>query len=212
MFSFLIVGPLKSQTNRHAVHQFRLFVNEVNTQFRGQGLPVGDRKHIGHRMPGPDISIIIVNWNTESLLIDCLSSVYGTVQNLNIEVWVVDNGSSDGSVAAVQKGFPDVRIIQNKRNIGFAAANNKAFAEMKGRYALLLNTDTRLTPGAAEKLYHFMEETPMAAMACGQLLNRDGTRQNSFAVFPSLLSLLTNAMTVDALPRGGVEEPLAPTP
>ena len=85
-----------------------------------------------------DISIIIVNWNTKRLLLDCLASVFKTVQNVSMEIWVVDNASSDGSVDAVRRFYPDVKIIQNRKNLGFAAANNKAFKRMLGRYALLL--------------------------------------------------------------------------
>ena len=137
-----------------------------------------------------DLSIIIVNWNTKKLLLDCLSSVFETVKNISTEVWLVDNASSDGSVEAVKKIYPSVQIIQNQKNLGFAAANNQAFKKMQGRYTLLLNTDAVLTEGAVEKIYTFMESRPDVAMACGQLLNQDGSKQNSFANFPSLASLL----------------------
>jgi len=139
-----------------------------------------------------DISIIIVNWNTKDLLLDCLSSVFKTVNGLSSEVWLVDNASVDGSVEAVRSGYPGVKIIQNNENLGFAAANNLAFARMKGRYALLLNTDTLLTNGAVKEIYDFMESNPKVGIACGQLLNLDGSKQNSIANFPSLLSLLCN--------------------
>jgi len=66
-----------------------------------------------------DISIIIVNWNTERLLIDCIRSIYETVENISYEIWVVDNASTDGSVAAVKQNYPDVKIIQNSKNLGF---------------------------------------------------------------------------------------------
>ena len=139
-----------------------------------------------------DISIVIVNWNTKDLLLACISSIFDTIKELTFEIWLVDNASTDGSVEAAKKGCPDIHIIKNQMNLGFAAANNLAFERMKGRYALLLNTDTTLTDGAAQELYNFMEENPGVGMACGQLLNADGTKQNSIANFPSLLSLLTN--------------------
>ncbi len=138
------------------------------------------------------ISIIVVNWNTKDLLLDCIASVYKTVKNVSFEIWLVDNCSSDGSVETVQKSYPAVNIIRNRKNLGFAAANNRALKKMSGKYALFLNTDTVLTKGAIEKLYKFMEKTPEAAMACGQLLNRDRSRQNSIANFPDILSLLFN--------------------
>ena len=112
-----------------------------------------------------DISIIIVNWNTKRLLLDCLSSIFKTVKEISFEVWLVDNASTDGSVEAVKSRYPDVKIIENEINLGFAAANNLALKRMKGRYALLLNTDTALTNGAVKELYDFMEANPEAGMA-----------------------------------------------
>ena len=139
-----------------------------------------------------DISIIIVNWNTKELLIQCLRSVFQSVRNLTFEVWLVDNASTDGSVQAAKSEHSSINVIQNQQNLGFAAANNLAFKRMSGRYALLLNTDTVLTDGAAKALYDFMESNPRAGLACGQLLNLDGSKQNSVANFPCLLSLLSN--------------------
>ena len=146
-----------------------------------------------------DLSVVIVNWNTESLLRDCLRSVYDTVEGMTFEVIVVDNASSDGSVAMLKVEFPQVRRIENYENRGFAAANNQAFRVMTGRYALLLNSDTVLTGGAVRELYAFMEEHPEAVMACGQLLNADGSKQNSIAAFPTLLSLLVNVPLLEIL-------------
>lgn len=143
-------------------------------------------------MAGVDLSIVIVNWNTRALLLDCLASVYHTVRGLSFEVFVVDNASSDGSVAAVRQEYPLARIIENENNLGFAAANNKALRQMAGRYALLLNTDAVLTEGAVNRLFRFMEENPRVAMGCGQLLNANGSKQNSIANFPTLLTLLGN--------------------
>jgi len=137
-----------------------------------------------------DLSIVIVNWNTKKLLLNCLGSVFATIKNISMEVWLVDNASSDGSVEAVTKIYPSINIIQNQKNLGFAAANNQAFKKMQGRYALLLNTDTVLTEGAVETIYDFMEHQPDVGIACGQLLNQDGSKQNSFANFPSLASLI----------------------
>ncbi|MEJ2586752.1 MAG: glycosyltransferase family 2 protein [Deltaproteobacteria bacterium] len=139
-----------------------------------------------------DISLIIVNWNTKDLLLHCLSSIQQTIQGLSYDIWVVDNASSDGSSEAVRARFPTVHLLENRVNMGFAAANNLALKKMAGRYAVLLNTDTTLTPGAIQTLYDFMETHPVAAMACGQLLNPDGSKQNSIANFPSLASLMCN--------------------
>jgi GT2 family glycosyltransferase len=139
-----------------------------------------------------DVSVVIVNWNTKDLLLDCLTSVFQTIKSITFEVWLVDNASTDGSVETAKSRFPGLKIIENEKNLGFAAANNRAFNRMRGRYALLLNTDTVLTDRAAEEIYGFMDENPRIGLACGQLLNEDGTKQNSVANFPSLLSLLCN--------------------
>ena len=139
-----------------------------------------------------DISFIIINWNTKDLLLECLSSIYRTVNEIAFEIWVVDNGSSDGSVGTIKEKYPRIKVIENRTNLGFAAANNLALKRMGGHYALLLNTDTVLTEGAVRELHNFMQGNSEAAIACGQLLNLDGSKQNSIANFPSLLSLVSN--------------------
>lgn len=139
-----------------------------------------------------DISIIVVSYNTKALLLKCLESAYATAKGIRFEIWVVDNASSDGSMAAVKQIYPNVLAIKNNDNKGFAAANNQALRRMNGRYALLLNSDAILTPGALKTLLSFMENNADAGMACGQLLNPDGSRQNSFANFPTLMSLALN--------------------
>jgi GT2 family glycosyltransferase len=139
-----------------------------------------------------DISIIVVSYNTKILLLECLSSIFTTIKEVSFEVWVVDNNSTDGTSEAIRERYPAVKIIENRENLGFAAANNQAFRSMSGRYALLLNSDTVLTEGAVRALYDFMESHPKAGMGCGQLLNQDGSKQNSIANFPAPLTLLCN--------------------
>ena len=146
-----------------------------------------------------DISIVIVNWNTKKLLLECLTSIFETIDKISFEVWLVDNASIDGSVEAVKQKYPDVKIIQNTKNLGFAAANNIALKRMCCQYALLLNTDTVLTKGAIENLFDLMEKNQDAGMACGQLLNQDGSKQNSIANFPGIPSLLCNETLLQIL-------------
>lgn len=148
---------------------------------------------------GMDISVIIVNWNTKGLLSKCLLSVYETIRLLAFEVIVVDNASTDGSVAMLRREFTSAVVVENSVNRGFGAASNQALRVMKGRYALLLNTDTILAEDAVQELFSFLESHPDAAMACGQLLNADGSRQNSIAAFPSFLTLLTNMSLLEYL-------------
>lgn len=134
-----------------------------------------------------DLSISIVNWNTGALLRSCLESVFATARNPGVEVVVVDNGSTDGSPALVERAFPDVTLIRNATNQGFARANNQAIQASSGRYILLLNSDAVLLPDAARTLVEFLDSHPDAGAAGGILLNPDGSFQSSYMDFPSVL-------------------------
>jgi GT2 family glycosyltransferase len=142
-----------------------------------------------------DVSIIIVSWNTRDYLLNCIRSLMRTEAS-SCEVWVVDNGSKDGSASEVKQSFPRVRLIENDSNLGFAKAVNQGLQVFSGRYALLLNPDTEVKEGAIEKLLGFMEDHPEAGVAGVQLLNSDGTKQNSIANFPSLTTELFNKRTL----------------
>ena len=139
-----------------------------------------------------DLSIIIVNWNTRDLLIHCLKSIEQIIKKLKVETFVVDNGSVDGCIELVRKKFPDLAVILNVENLGFAKANNQAIKLSKGEYLLLLNPDTKLKSGAVETLLSFMDSHPEVGIAGAQLLNGDGSKQNSIANFPSLATELLN--------------------
>lgn len=139
-----------------------------------------------------DLSVIIVNWNTRDLLCQCLDSLSQKVKGIDTEIFVVDNGSTDGSVAAVREKFPGVKLIENPVNLGFAKANNQAFSVSKGRYLLLLNPDTQVKDEAIEGMLSFMDVHPEAGLVGAQLLNADGSKQNSIANFPSLATELLN--------------------
>jgi GT2 family glycosyltransferase len=158
-----------------------------------------NKRYGEHPVDRIDISVIIVNWNTKDLLRNCLNSLYQTVPNLACEIVVVDNASSDGSIAMLKSEFSSVIRIVNKENKGFGAANNQALAIMKGKYALLLNSDVVLTTRAVSKLWDFCESNEKAAIVCGQLLNADGSKQNSIASFPGLLTLAANTSLLEYL-------------
>jgi N-acetylglucosaminyl-diphospho-decaprenol L-rhamnosyltransferase len=132
------------------------------------------------------LSIIIVNWNTRDLLAQCLDSVYDTASDLELEVIVVDNASTDDSVDMLEHRFPWVHLIANEENVGFARANNQAIARCQGRYVLLLNSDTQALPGSLDKTVQFMDEHPRAGIAGVRLLNPDGTFQAAYTPFPTL--------------------------
>ena len=139
-----------------------------------------------------DLSVIIVNWNSKELLLPCLDSIYQTCQGVAMEVFVIDNASTDGSGEAVKERFPKVTFIQNQKNVGFAMANNQALRLSKGNYLLLLNPDTKMKEGAIERLVSLMESSPEAGVVGAQLLNDDGSKQNSIANFPSLATEFLN--------------------
>jgi N-acetylglucosaminyl-diphospho-decaprenol L-rhamnosyltransferase len=134
----------------------------------------------------PDISIIIVNWNTPELLALCLNVIQATMKDLCYDIWVVDNGSTDRSVEIIRSQFPHVNLIENQRNLGFAGANNRAMSACRGRYMLLLNSDAFVTPGAVKTLFELAEREPKVALVGGQLLNLDGTFQAGYTEFPTL--------------------------
>ena len=116
---------------------------------------------------------------------DCLDSIYKTVTDIDYEIYVVDNNSADGSQTAVKNKFSEVKLIENETNTGFAHANNQALSIMKGKFAVLLNSDAVLKENAIKKLLTFMTSTPCAGIAGVQLLNDDGSRQNSIDNFPA---------------------------
>jgi len=139
-----------------------------------------------------DACIIIVSWNTKEYLLHCLESIFQKRESIPAEVVVVDNGSRDGSGEAVKRLFPALRLIENDSNLGFSKAANQGLRKSSGRYALLLNPDTKVKEGAIERLISFMDAHPEAGAAGVQLLNSDGSKQNSVANFPSLASELLN--------------------
>ncbi len=135
-----------------------------------------------------DISIIIVSWNVKELLAACLASVYASLKDSHTEyeVLVVDNASSDGSADMVRERFPRVSLVANADNKGFAAANNQALVEARGRYLVLLNPDTVLRSDALGTLLRFMDDAPSAGMAGPRLVYADGSFQHSAFRFPAL--------------------------
>ena len=139
-----------------------------------------------------DLSIVIVNWNTKEYLLRCLGSIFKLGQRMNWEVIVIDNGSQDGSGMEVKKSFPFVHLVENEKNLGFAKAANQGLQKALGRYALLLNPDTQVKGEAIEQLGSFMETHLEAGVAGPQLLNSDGSKQNSIANYPSLATELLN--------------------
>lgn len=122
-----------------------------------------------------DLSILIVSYNTRQLTLACLESCFATVHKASFEVIVVDNMSADGSAEAIGARFPQVRLIRAERNLGFAAANNRAAAGARGRYLLLLNSDAALLEGSMEALLGFADRHAHAGIYGGRTFFADGT-------------------------------------
>lgn len=135
-----------------------------------------------------DLSICIVSWNTRADLERALASLAAGAAGLAWEAIVVDNASTDDSVAMVRSQFPQVQLICNQQNVGFAAANNQALARSKGDFALLLNSDTVVEEGALTRLVEFMRAHPRCGAAGAKLLNGDGSLQYSCRRFPRMMT------------------------
>jgi len=149
-----------------------------------------------------DLSIVIVNWNTRALLSDCLDSVLAHCGNLATEIFVVDNASEDGSADMVARCFPQVRLIRNADNRGFAAANNQAFEQASGRHVLLLNNDTLVHGDVLATSVRYLDAHPEAgAMGC-RVENADGSTQFTCSEFPTLGNLVLQTLGLNRLRRG----------
>lgn len=149
------------------------------------------------------LSIIIVNWNTRDFLVECLFSISQAIPaaTARIEVFVVDNGSTDGSQSLVKEQFPWVKLIANSENIGFARANNQALRQASGEYLLLLNSDTVVHAGALDNLIIAIETQPKAGAAGPKVLNPDGTLQACYGSLPSVFSEIIGPYAFDALTK-----------
>ena len=154
------------------------------------------------------LSIVIISWNTRDLLAACLTSLRTYPPDGDHEIVVVDNASRDDSTAMVRRDFPHVHLLENPTNVGFAAANNQALALCRGRYVLLLNSDTEVTPGTLSALVSFMEQHPQAGVVAPTLVNPDGSFQASYARFPTFVS---EFLLITRLARW-LSGPYAPSP
>lgn len=120
------------------------------------------------------IAVVIVNYNVEYFLEQCLHSVFRAMKKTTGEVWVVDNNSIDGSCKMVREKFPEVKLIENKFNAGFSKANNQAIALTQCEYVLLLNPDTVVEEDTFEKVIKFMDEHPDAGGLGVEMLDGKG--------------------------------------
>ena len=139
-----------------------------------------------------DVSIIIVNYNTADLIVDCIESINRYTKDISFEIIVVDNNSSDKSCSVLEEKFNNIILIKSKDNLGFGRANNLGALTAKGKYLLLLNSDILLIDNSIKKFFDFMEEQPSEVAACGGNLYYPDMRPNfSYSLYyPSLWSIL----------------------
>lgn len=123
----------------------------------------------------PVVSVMLVNWNTREMTLECLRTVFSQTRDIPFEVIVVDNGSHDGSAEAIRAEFPQVILMAEKDNHGFALATNISVERARGKYVLLLNTDTLVLDRAIERLVGFAQQRPEARIWGGRTLFEDRT-------------------------------------
>jgi len=142
----------------------------------------------------PDLSICIVNWNGREIVRGLLRSIAATVGRLNVQTIIVDNASTDGSREMIKGEFPDVVLLRNSHNAGFARANNQAAACALGRYLLFLNNDTIVGPGAIATMVRFLDAHCDYVAAAPQLIGDDGRPQQTVRSLPTPQALLDRVL------------------
>lgn len=136
----------------------------------------------------PELSIIIVNFNDKPYLEECLSSIEENTQNLDFEILIVDNNSSDGSQEFIKQNYPNIKLITNEENVGFAKALNRGLRESKGEFFLFLNTDTVVYPNALSPLLKELKTNPGIGAIGPALLRGENAYQVSFGKSVSFAS------------------------
>jgi len=147
------------------------------------------------------LSIVIICWNDLKVIKGCLESIYNQKHETEFEVIVSDNGSSDGSVEYIRANHPQVRVIENRANLGFAKANNVGIKAATGEYVLILNPDTICHEAALDKWMAFADKHPEAGGFGCRVLNPDGTFHEPAQVFPTLRGYWFEAFFLNRLAR-----------
>lgn len=170
-----------------------------------------------------DLSIIILNYNTEGLLRDCLNSLKKSrAKGLEYEILVIDNASRDGSVTMVKREFPRVKLIKSKKNLGFAAGNNLGLPQAKGKYFLFLNPDTKVMTDTLKIMVDYLAAHPQVGVATCRVELPNGeldypchrgfpTPWNALAFFSGLAKLfpkvkIFNGYSLSYLPLDKIHE------
>lgn len=141
------------------------------------------------------VSISIVTYNNDKVIKKCLQNIFQNINNIDFELIIVDNNSSDSTVSIIEKDFKNVRLIKNNRNIGFGAAHNIAIKLGRGKYHLVLNPDIIFTENSVEKLVNFMEANPAVGLVSPKIVYPDGKIQYLCKRFPCLFDLAVRRFT-----------------
>jgi GT2 family glycosyltransferase len=137
-----------------------------------------------------DLSVVIVSWNVKKLLKENLKAIYENTQNIDFEVFVVDNNSKDETVEMVKEKFPKVKLIENNKNLGFAKGNNQAIKKSSGRYVLLLNPDMQVLSKTFEEMVKWMDNNKKAGVAGCHLIKDNYETVPHVRRFPKLFDQL----------------------
>lgn len=155
------------------------------------------------------VSIVIVSWNTKEILAECLNSIAPVYERMNkneaqLEVIVVDNASSDGTISLLKESFKWVTLIDTGENLGFPGGNNRGFAVSQGEFILLLNPDTVVHDFAIEEMVQFLDSNPNVGAVGSRLLNTDGSLQESCYPRPTLGRELWRLFHLDRIKAIGI--------
>ncbi len=146
--------------------------------------------------PHKKLSIVVVNYNVKNLLKKCLESIFKYEKDIELEVIVVDNNSKDHSQEMLKRDFPRIKLIENKRNVGFSRACNQGIKQSQGRYILLLNPDTEFTSGGFKKMIDFMASKPEVGICGPKMMDQEGNIQFSCRSFPSYLTAISSSQSI----------------
>ena len=144
----------------------------------------------------PALSIVVVTWNAKSVALECLDSLSKLQSSIPSEIIVVDNASTDGTPEATNAGFPQVQLIRNQSNLGFAKANNTGIAASKAKYICLLNSNVVVPAGCFETMLTYMEHNPDIGVLGPKMINPNGGVGHSVARFPTVWNTLCCALAL----------------
>ena len=145
------------------------------------------------------LSIVIVSWNAKKFVDECLESLRAFSSKSDVEIFVVDNASTDGTPELVRDAYPEVTLIRNEKNVGFARANNIAIARSTGKYVALVNSDVRVLEGCLEKMINFMESHPKVGVSGPRMIGPTGVSARSYMSAPTLWRSFCRALALDVV-------------